>query len=125
MRAYIARLTRLMLTRLVSGSTGIVCTLMPRYAAPLSKAACAVTGTTLSSRGVSARACRTETGTHISGSLIPFTALAQSRYVLHAMTMLSVPPLVVVPAPVGLLYIRRHIATTSASILRTAGKTSG
>ena len=39
-----ARLTRLMSTWRVSGSTGIVCTLMPMYAAPLSKAACAEMG---------------------------------------------------------------------------------
>lgn len=41
------------------------------------------------------------------------------------MTMDSVPPDVVHPAPVGLLYILSTIATISASILRTAGKTSG
>lgn len=63
--------------------------------------------------------------THISGSVIPFTAWAQSRYVLTAMMMDSVPPDVVVPAPSGLLYIRRHMETISASILRIAGKTSG
>ena len=42
-----ARLTRLMSTWRVYGSTGIVCTLMPMYAAPLSNAACAEIGITL------------------------------------------------------------------------------
>ena len=62
---------------------------------------------------------------NISGSVMPFVALAQSRYVFTAMTIDSVPPDVVHPAPVGLLYILRTMATISASILRTAGKTSG
>ena len=62
---------------------------------------------------------------YISGSEIPFTARAQSRCVLTDMRMDSVPPDVVAPAPVGLLYIRRHIATISASIFLIAGKTSG
>jgi hypothetical protein len=62
---------------------------------------------------------------HISGSVIPFTALAQSRYVFTAIMMDSVPPEVIVPAPSGLLYSLRHIETISASIFRMAGKTSG
>ena len=56
---------------------------------------------------------------------MPLVARAQSRYVFTAMTIDSVPPEVVTPAPDGLLYILRTIATISASILRTAGKTSG
>lgn len=63
--------------------------------------------------------------TYISGSVMPFVALAQSRCVFTDMMIDSVPPEVVAPAPVGLLNIRRHIATISASIFRTAGKTSG
>ena len=63
--------------------------------------------------------------THISGSVTPLTALAHSRCVFMDMIIDSVPPEVVVPAPSGLLYMRRHIETISASILRTAGKTSG
>lgn len=58
---------------------------------------------------------------------MPNSALARSRYALHAMRMLSVPPLVVVPAPPssiadagsGALNSDKHIETTSASILRT------
>lgn len=42
--SYMARLTCLMLTFRVIGSMGIVCTLILRYAAPLSKAACADVG---------------------------------------------------------------------------------
>jgi hypothetical protein len=66
--------------------------------------------------------------THISGSVIPNSARARSRYALHAIKMLSVPPLVVVPAPPfssiadvgnGQLYSDRHIETSSESILRT------
>jgi hypothetical protein len=48
---------------------------------------------------------RPELCTDISGSLIPLVARAQSRYVLTAMMILSVPPEVIVPAPVGLLNI--------------------
>lgn len=72
---------------------------------------------------------------------MPFTALAQSRCVLHDMTIDSVPPDVVDPAPFGLLnlprvhilgwryarmrsrvntHILKHIAITSASIWRMA-----
>lgn len=46
-----------------------------------------------------------ELHTDISGSQIPLVARAQSRYVLTAMMILSVPPEVIVPAPVGLLNI--------------------
>jgi hypothetical protein len=38
-------------------------------------------------------------GTIISGSVIPLSFLAQSRYALQAIKIDSVPPLVVVPAP--------------------------
>jgi len=62
---------------------------------------------------------------YISGSVIPFVALAQSLYVLMAMMMDSVPPDVIVPAPSGLLYILKHMETISASILRMAGNISG
>jgi hypothetical protein len=70
-------------------------------------------------------AVKLDTNTDISGSVMPFVARAQSRYVLHAMMMDSVPPLVIVPAPDGQLCIRRHMLTISASIFRTAGNTSG
>ena len=64
--------------------------------------------------------------TDISGSVIPLTLRAQSRYVFIDMMILSVPPDVMVPAaPSGARYILRHIETISASILRIAGKTSG
>ena len=63
--------------------------------------------------------------TYISGSVIPLVALAQSRCVFTDIMIDSVPPEVVAPAPVGLLNILRHMATISASIFRTAGKTSG
>jgi hypothetical protein len=42
---------------------------------------------------------------YISGSVIPLVARAQSRWALTAMMILSVPPEVIVPAPVGLLNI--------------------
>ena len=64
--------------------------------------------------------------TDISGSVIPLTFLAQSRYVFIDMMILSVPPDVMTPAePSGARYILRHIETISASIFRIAGKTSG
>src|ERR1700730_1499506 len=68
---------------------------------------------------------RNGTKPYISGSEIPFTSRAQSRCVLTDMRMDSVPPDVVAPAPVGLLYIRRHMDTISASIFLIAGKMSG
>lgn len=48
--------------------------------------------------------------TYISGFVMPFVALAQSLCVLTDIIMDSVPPDVVVPAPVGLLYLtaRNH-----------------
>ena len=61
-----------------------------------------------------------------SGSVTPRSARAQSRYVLTAMMMLSVPPDVIVPHVSGPPWnIAQHICTTSASILRTKGNTSG
>src|ERR1700691_3477822 len=125
-KIYIARLTRLMLTLRVIGSIGIVWTLIPMYAPPLSKAACPDEGTILPvPKNINKCSQIENINAYISGSVMPLTALAQSRYVFTAMTIDSVPPEVVVPAPLGLLYSRRHIATTSASILRIAGKTSG
>lgn len=57
---------------------------------------------------------------------MPFKSLYISRYVLHAIRILSVPPLVIVPHPVaGALYIDNTIATDSASIRRIPGKISG
>jgi hypothetical protein len=44
--------------------------------------------------------------TYISGSVMPFTSRAHSRCVLQDMRIDSVPPDVVVPAPLGLLYLR-------------------
>lgn len=116
-----------MSTLRVTGSRGIVCTLTPIYAAPLSNAAWAVRGMTLPTRHslASLQIQALEKQTHISGSVIPLTDLAQSRYVFTAITMDSVPPDVIVPAPSGLLYNLRHIDTISASIFRIAGNTSG
>jgi hypothetical protein len=44
--------------------------------------------------------------TYISGSVIPFVTFAQSLCVLTDIIMDSVPPDVVVPAPLGLLYLK-------------------
>jgi hypothetical protein len=52
-----------------------------------------------------------DSGTIISGREIDLTALAQSRYVLQATRIDSVPPDVVVPAPAGLFHMLRTIDT--------------
>ena len=52
---------------------------------------------------------------------MPFTSLAQSLYILMAMSIDSVPPDAIMPAPSGLL---RHKATISGSTLRIDEKTS-
>ena len=63
---------------------------------------------------------------HISGSVTPRSTLPFSLALRHAMRMDSVPPLVVTPAaPDGALNMSKTIATISASIFRTPGKTSG
>lgn len=53
--------------------------------------------------------------TDISGAVIPLTSRAQSRCVLQDSRMDSVPPEVVVPAPLGWLYLNAHVNTKSAS----------
>ena len=65
--------------------------------------------------------------THISGCVTPRSARAQSLYALHAMTILSVPPELVVPHPSSgsALKSDKTIAMTSASIFLTPGNTSG
>ena len=73
------------------------------YAAPLSKAACPDEGTILPQISQPSVIQVDHMSSYISGSVIPLMALAQSRYVLTAMTIDSVPPEVVVPAPLGLL----------------------
>ncbi len=64
--------------------------------------------------------------TDISGSLTPRSTRAFSLALKQAIRIDSVPPLVVTPAaPFGALNIANTIATISASIFRTPGKTSG
>lgn len=120
-----ARLTRFKSTLREKRSTGMRCTLIPRYFAPLSKAACADEGIILLYPMLPAYKISHARRPHISGSLMPLTVRAQSRYVFTDMMMDSVPPEVMVPAPSGLLYNRKHMETISASILRIAGNTSG
>jgi hypothetical protein len=122
-QTHIARAIRLIGTCRVAKSTGITCSLILKYCAALKKAACAEAETTLH-HDQRAKMIRLDC-TYSSGSVMPFVARAQSRCVFTASKMLSVPPEVVVPAPFGLLYMLRTIDTTSASILRIAGKTSG
>lgn len=64
--------------------------------------------------------------THISGSVTPRSMRPFCLALRHAINIDSVPPLVVTPAPpAGALNIASTMATTSASIFRTPGKTSG
>lgn len=65
-------------------------------------------------------------GKYISGSVTPRSAEAFCLAARQAMRMLSVPPMVLTPAaPGGALNRLSTMATISASILRTPGKTSG
>ena len=65
-------------------------------------------------------------GTNISGSVTPRSARAFCLALKQAMSMDSVPPLVVTPAPPdGELNMASTIATISASIFLTPGNTSG
>ena len=71
--------TLLRFTLRVAGSTGISWILIPKYAAPLSNEACAVTGTILGDPVNPDWASNTQrVTTHISGSVMPLTSLAQS-----------------------------------------------
>ena len=117
--------TRFKFTLRVTGSMSTSLALTPMYVAPLSNAACAVTRMIPDDNVYLDWSPRDTTSTHMSGSVMPLTSLAQSLYVLIAMTIDSVPPDVIVQAPSGLLYILRHMATISASILRIDRKTPG
>ena len=64
---------------------------------------CDVGGRGNDPEGVVRRSLHVRSHTDISGSVIPLVARAQSRCAFIAMMMLSVPPEVIVPAPVGLL----------------------
>lgn len=64
--------------------------------------------------------------TYISGSVTPLSAYAFCLALRQAINIDSVPPLVVTPAPPdGALNIAKTMATISASIFLTPGKTSG
>lgn len=133
----IALLTLFRSTFLVTASTGILCSLILKYEAALSNAAWADTGMILMSynksklvhrwlkanRRESMREKREER-TYISGSVMPLVSRAHSRWVLTAIMMDSVPPDVVVPAPVGLLYLMAGRVHEMSQVLDVRGKIS-
>lgn len=61
---------------------------------------------------------------YISGSVMPLVSRAHSRWVFTAIIIDSVPPDVVVPAPVGLLYLMAGRVHEMSQLLDVRGEIS-